>query len=123
MRETSILTSGSFRMLRNLAFAALAVLGTAGVAAASEEGGMEPVNVRVDDTASVQRGARLFFNYCSGCHSLQYMRYSRIGDDLKLDPKDVTDNLIFTGAKIGDHATNNMPANLSSAWFGKTPPD
>jgi len=35
MRETSILTSGSFRMLRNLAFAALAVLGTAGVAAAS----------------------------------------------------------------------------------------
>ena len=123
MRETSILTSGSFRMLRNLAFAALALLGTAGVAVASEEGGMEPVNVRVDDTASVQRGARLFFNYCSGCHSLQYMRYSRIGDDLKLDPKDVTDNLIFTGAKIGDHATNNMPANLSSAWFGKTPPD
>ena len=47
MRETSILTSGSFRMLRNLTFAALAVLGTAGVAVASEEGGMEPVNVRV----------------------------------------------------------------------------
>jgi ubiquinol-cytochrome c reductase cytochrome c1 subunit len=84
---------------------------------------MESVTIRVDDTASVQRGARLFFNYCSGCHSLQYMRYSRIGDDLKLDPKDVTGNLIFTGAKIGDHATNNMPANLSAAWFGKTPPD
>jgi ubiquinol-cytochrome c reductase cytochrome c1 subunit len=123
MRENSIVTSGSFRMLRNFAFAALAVLGTAGVAAASEEGGMEPVNVHVDDTASVQRGARLFFNYCSGCHSLQYLRYSRIGDDLKLDPKDVTDNLIFTNAKIGDHATNNMPAALSAAWFGKTPPD
>jgi ubiquinol-cytochrome c reductase cytochrome c1 subunit len=110
-------------MLRNLALAALAFIGTAGVAVASEEGGMAPVNVRVDDTASVQRGARLFFNYCSGCHSLQYMRYSRIGEDLKLDEKDVTSNLIFTAAKIGDHATNNMPANLSSAWFGKTPPD
>src|ERR1700754_3834657 len=100
MRKTSIVTFGSFRMLRNLAFAALALVGTAGVAVAAEEGGMAPVNVRVDDTASVQRGARLFFNYCSGCHSLQYMRYSRIGDDLKLDEKDVSANLIFTGAKI-----------------------
>ncbi len=71
----------------------------------------------------MQRGARLFFNYCSGCHSLQYMRYSRIGEDLKLDEKDVAANLIFTGAKIGDHATNNMPANLAAAWFGKAPPD
>jgi len=123
MNKHSIPTSGTFRMLRNLALAALALIGTAGVAVASEEGGMEPVNVRVDDTASVQRGARLFFNYCSGCHSLQYMRYSRIGEDLKLDEKDVASNLIFTGAKIGDHATNNMPANLSAAWFGKTPPD
>jgi ubiquinol-cytochrome c reductase cytochrome c1 subunit len=123
MRKTSIVTFGSFRMLRNFAFAALALVGTAGVAVAAEEGGMAPVNVRVDDTASVQRGARLFFNYCSGCHSLQYMRYSRIGDDLKLDEKDVSSNLIFTGAKIGDHATNNMPASLSAAWFGKTPPD
>ena len=122
MRKNSIVTSGSFRMLRNFAFAALALIGTAGTAVASEEGGMEPVNVRVDDTASVQRGARLFFNYCSGCHSLQYMRYSRIGEDLKLDEKDVTANLVFTGAKIGDHATNNMPS-LSSAWFGKSPPD
>jgi ubiquinol-cytochrome c reductase cytochrome c1 subunit len=84
---------------------------------------MEPANVRVDNTASVQRGARLFFNYCSGCHSLQYMRYSRIGEDLKLDEKDISDSLIFTGAKIGDRAVNNMPAAQSTVWFGKTPPD
>ena len=32
-------------------------------------------------------------------------------------------NLIFTGAKIGDKAINNMPAALSAGWFGKAPPD
>ncbi len=110
-------------MLRRLAFVAIAALSLGGIARAAEGGGMEPANVRVDNTASVQRGARLFFNYCSGCHSLQYMRYSRIGEDLMLDEKDVTDSLIFTSAKIGDRAVNNMPAAQSAAWFGKTPPD
>jgi ubiquinol-cytochrome c reductase cytochrome c1 subunit len=84
---------------------------------------MEPMNIRADDIASLQRGSRLFFNYCSGCHSLQFMRYSRIAEDLKLDEKDVQASLIFTGAKIGDKATNQMPAALAATWFGKAPPD
>lgn len=110
-------------MLRNFAFFALAALGLAGIANAAEGEGMEPANVRVDNPASLQRGARAFFNYCSGCHSLQYLRYSRIAEDLNLDEKDVENNLIFTSAKIGDKAINNMPAALSAGWFGKTPPD
>ncbi len=109
-------------MLRKIALIAIAALSLTGVVHAAE-GGMEPANVRVDDIAAVQRGARLFFNYCSGCHSLQYLRYSRIADDLKLDEKAVADSLIFTGAKIGERATNHMPAEQSAAWFGKTPPD
>ena len=127
MRETAIVTSMSFpgiqRLLRNLAFAALAVLGLAGAASAAEGEGMESANVRADDIASLQGGSRLFFNYCSGCHGLQYMRFSRIAEDLKLDEKDIANNLIFTGAKIGDKATNHMPPALSAASFGKTPPD
>jgi len=110
-------------ILRTLAFVVVATLGLAGAAAAAEGEGMEPANVRVDNPASLQRGARLFFNYCSGCHSLQYMRYSRIAEDLKLDEKDVQASLIFTGAKIGDKATNQMPAALAATWFGKAPPD
>jgi len=104
--------------------AALAmVLALIGSARASEEGGLTPANIRLDDTASMQRGARLFFNYCSGCHSLQYLRYSRMAEDLHLDPKDVENNLIFTGAKIGDHAVSHMPAADAAKWFGKAPPD
>ncbi len=110
-------------MLRHLALVVCAVLGFAGVANAAEGEGMEPANVRIDNPASLQRGARLFFNYCSGCHSLQYLRYSRIAEDLKLDEQDVENNLIFTGAKIGDKAVNNMPATMSAGFFGKTPPD
>jgi len=109
--------------MRRFAVIALAGLCVAGVAQASEGAGMAPSNVRMEDTASLQRGARLFFNYCSGCHSLQYMRYSRIAEDLKLDEKDVANNLIFTGAKIGDKVINDMPAANATVWFGKAPPD
>ncbi len=99
---------------------ALALLGSA---QASEGGSLVPANIRLDDMASLQRGAKLFFNYCSGCHSLQYMRYSRIAEDLKLDPKEVEKNLIFTGGKIGDLAVSHMPRAEATKWFGKAPPD
>jgi len=122
MLETTIVTS-TRHLMQRLAFAALAAVSFAGVAQAAEEGGMEPMNIRVDDVASLQRGSRLFFNYCSGCHSLQFMRYSRIAEDLKLDEKEVQASLIFTGAKIGDKATNQMPPALAATWFGKAPPD
>ena len=126
MRETAIVTSNVIsgkRMLRNVALGLCAMLGLAGSANAAEGAGMEPANVRIDNPASLQRGARLFFNYCSGCHSLQYLRFSRIAEDLNLDEKDVENNLIFTGARIGDKAINNMPAAMSAGFFGKTPPD
>ena len=101
----------------------VAALMTVGVASASESEGLEPANIRLDDVASMQRGARLFFNYCSGCHSLQYLRYSRIAEDLQLDPKDAEKNFMFVGGKIGDPAINHMPAADATKWFGKAPPD
>jgi len=111
------------RMLSKLALIVWAGFCTAGLAHASEGAGMQEANVRLDDTASMQRGARLFFNYCSGCHSLQYLRYSRIAEDLKIDEKDLAGSLIFTGARIGDKATNHMPTAAAAQWFGKAPPD
>ncbi len=110
-------------MFAKLAALLLAGLMMAGTAAASEGTGLEAANVHLDDVASMQRGARLFFNYCSGCHSLQYLRYSRLAEDLKLDPKEVEKNFVFTGAKIGDHAISHMPADQAAGWFGKAPPD
>ena len=36
------------------------------------------------DTASLQRGAQTFMNYCMGCHSLEHGRYNRVAKDLSL---------------------------------------
>lgn len=77
----------------------------------------------LEDRASLQRGAALYMNYCSGCHSLQYLRYARIGQDLGLSEDDVLQNLVFTGAKIGDHVIAPMSAKRGLEAFGKAPPD
>jgi ubiquinol-cytochrome c reductase cytochrome c1 subunit len=100
----------------------LIVGGTSAVMA--EEGPEMPAaGTNVQDTASLQRGAKLFFNYCVGCHSLKYVRYSRIAEDLGLSEQDVMDNLNFTGAKFGETVVSHMPEESASAWFGKAPPD
>jgi ubiquinol-cytochrome c reductase cytochrome c1 subunit len=75
------------------------------------------------DQASLQRGARLFFNYCVGCHSLKYLRYSRMAQDLGLSEQDVMKDLDFTGAKFDDPVVTHMPEDLATKAFGKVPPD
>lgn len=92
-------------------------------AVASEEGGLPSSGASINDQASLQRGAKLFFNYCAGCHSLKYMRYSRIGEDLGLSEQEVMQNLNFTGAKFGETIESHMPADQAAKWFGKPPPD
>ena len=92
-------------------------------ALASETGGLQQSGTDLDDKASLQRGAALYMNYCSGCHSLKYVRYARIGEDLGLTEDQVQANLNFTGAKIGDHVISPMTAEMGLAAFGKAPPD
>lgn len=105
------------------AFAAVVLMLPAKFAAAQEEGGLQASQANAADTAALQRGARLFFNYCAGCHSLKYMSYSRLAEDLQLKPDDVLANFAFTGARIGDQVLSNMPADNAQQWFGKAPPD
>jgi ubiquinol-cytochrome c reductase cytochrome c1 subunit len=76
----------------------------------------------IRDTASLQRGARNFMSYCSGCHSLKYLRYNRLAADLKIPEPELAKNLIFTQAKPFEEIATAMPAD-STDWFGKQPPD
>ena len=71
---------------------------------------------------SLQRGAKVFVNYCLNCHSANYMRYNRL-KDLGLTEQQIRDNLIFTGAKIGDLMKVAMDPKDSKKWFGAAPPD
>lgn len=90
---------------------------------AEDESSLMASGASVRDQASLQRGAKLFFNYCVGCHSLKYVRYSRIAQDLNLSEQDVMQNLNFTGAKFDDPVVSSMPADSATQWFGKAPPD
>jgi ubiquinol-cytochrome c reductase cytochrome c1 subunit len=76
----------------------------------------------INSVESLQRGARNFMNYCSGCHSLKYLRYNRLAADLKIPDSELAKNLIFTTAKPFEEITTGMPADATD-WFGKQPPD
>ena len=91
------------------------------VAAAEEGEGLPRSGADIKDIESLQRGARNFMNYCSGCHSMKYVRFNRIGTDLQIPESELT-NLMFTSDKAFDTVNSSMPAD-SEAWFGKQPPD
>jgi len=100
----------------------IAVLPALGLAA----GGTVPLDhIETDhsDKASLQRGAALFTNYCMGCHSLEYARYKRVAEDLEIPEDLYKENLIFTGAKIGELMKNAMNKEMAAGWFGAPPPD
>jgi len=80
-------------------------------------------NNDVSDVNSLQRGAGNFFNYCAGCHSLKFIRYNQIAEDLDLNKSQLVENLIFTQAKPEDAVIANMLPSDGSRWFGKSPPD
>ncbi len=107
----------------------LVVLGLpAGALAAGEHkscGTVECDNVDIDlgDKTSLQRGARIFVNYCLSCHSASYMRYNRMGHDLGISDELVKENLLFAADKVGDLMKAVMPREDAKDWFGVAPPD
>ncbi len=90
---------------------------------ASEGPHLEHSGVNIKDRASLQRGAALFINYCSGCHSLGLQRYSRMAEDLDLTEEQVMKNLAFTDAKFGEPMKAALTVKEGEKWFGKAPPD
>ncbi|MDT8319850.1 MAG: cytochrome c1 [Xanthomonadales bacterium] len=113
-------------MNKSLVAAVFGLVGLlAGVEPALAAGGgdLEHARINVRDTAAIQRGAKLFVNYCLPCHSANYMRYNRLSEDLGLDQNMVLQNFVFTDAQIGDRMTVSMRPKDAQAWLGKAPPD
>jgi ubiquinol-cytochrome c reductase cytochrome c1 subunit len=77
----------------------------------------------VADNESLQRGARNYMNYCIGCHSLKYMRYQRMADDLQIPTSVLNANLVAPGSSNLDYIETSMPAADMVNWFGKSAPD
>ncbi|MCA1790357.1 MAG: cytochrome c1 [Thioalkalivibrio sp.] len=104
-------------------------LGATGVQAAGPSIPLDSVKVDVSNQASLQRGAKLFANYCMGCHSVEYMRYSRLGRDLGLTENQVIESLVFITDEDGELVnpgslmTNAMTSTYGDEAFGRAPPD
>jgi ubiquinol-cytochrome c reductase cytochrome c1 subunit len=84
---------------------------------------LQHANNDVSDITSLQRGARNFVNYCMGCHTAKYIRFSKLQEDLKLTEDQVQDNLMFAAKKTDELMTIAMPAGDAEGWFGQAPPD
>jgi ubiquinol-cytochrome c reductase cytochrome c1 subunit len=106
-----------------IAVAACGVSAGVNVALAEEGQSLPHSGADINNIESLQRGARNYVNYCSGCHSMKYVRYNRMAADLKIPESELKGNLMLSpDAKAFDTITNAMPAD-SEAWFGKVPPD
>ncbi|WP_260259798.1 cytochrome c1 [Vibrio intestinalis] len=85
---------------------------------------LDKANNDLSDQASLQNGAKLFMNYCFGCHSTQYQRYERVARDIGIPIELMKEHLIFDpNAKVGDLMENAIPDKSAAQWFGAPPPD
>jgi len=109
--------------LARLFVLALFLWSSHGIAAGGGGAHMESADIDPDNVASLQRGARNFMNYCSGCHSAQYVRYKTIGKHLELSEEQLIDNLMFNAEKTFETIQTAMPAADAARWYGTPPPD
>lgn len=95
---------------------------------AASTGELKPVFIDLGNKASLQRGAKLYFNNCAGCHTLQYHRYSKFVNDLGISEDMVKSNLILTTykgerTKLGSTVLNSVNPDSIKEVFGVVPPD
>lgn len=113
-----------------LTFFALTPLTNVAYAALEAEDVLDKAHIDPSDLASLQRGAEIFMNECSGCHSLKYIRYSTMAKDIgivdskrKVLDQAVKANLMFVGDRLVDTIQSSMTKEEGVNWFGVAPPD
>ncbi|MFK5894320.1 MAG: cytochrome c1 [Pseudomonadota bacterium] len=84
---------------------------------------LKSADIDVSDQASLQRGAKMFTDYCLSCHSAKFVRFNRVAEDLGLSEKQVMENLNHLGVKFGSTMTTSMTKEYAKQTFGAVPPD
>ena len=97
-----------------------ALVPMAALAAGGEGVHLRSMSPDLENQASLQSGMKLYVNYCMGCHSLEYQRFSRAAEDLDMPQDLVEDNLIFSpDLGYNDQMHKAMSAEDAEVWFGK----
>ena len=89
---------------------------------ANEDVHLDKAPINPANQASLQRGAKVFVNYCLNCHGAAAMRYNRL-KDIGLTEEQIKSNLLFAGEKVGETMQVSVKPLEAKAWFGATPPD
>ncbi len=84
---------------------------------------LDQAPINLEDKNSIANGAQLYVQYCSGCHSLKHVRYSRIADDYGIDETWMQQNIVPSNMKIHDSMLTAMNSEDARVWFGMPPPD
>jgi len=79
--------------------------------------------IDINNQASLQRGAAVFMNNCVSCHSLKYLRYERMTQDLSIPPALLEQYMKLTNGKVTDGIDPKMDPTLQKKIFGAVPPD
>ncbi|MGR8952696.1 MAG: cytochrome c1 [Gammaproteobacteria bacterium] len=106
------------RIITLLLICALSVTGHA-----SETVELQKADIDLSDNESLQRGAKSFVTYCLGCHSIKYIRYKKLAQDLNIDEKKLLTQIAPQNASIYDKMFTAMNRHDSEKWFGIQPPD
>ena len=113
----------NFKIFAKIVVIGACLVATKSFAAGDAAASMEKANISPGNISSLQRGARNFMNYCSGCHSAQYVRFDTIGKYLELSEEQLVDNLMFNADKTFETIQATMRAEDAARWYGKAPPD
>lgn len=118
------------RLMKIVTAVAVLTLSTALLASGGAPVALEKAPIDFCDKASLQRGAGLYMNYCAGCHSLQYARYSDVADAIGVIDKEgnrndaiIKSHMNFVTSKVTDPIVHSMRAEDAAKWFGVNPPD
>ncbi len=102
---------------------AVVLIGGINIASAAESGyRLDKAYTKITDIESLRRGAKTFAQNCVACHSAQYMRYSRIGEDLKWNNDELRENMLVRGG-IYEPIISPLSEEAALAAYAVVPPD
>ncbi len=93
------------------------------IALANTEPHLDRAPIRLDDKASLQRGAKLFTSRCLACHGATYMRYNRLSD-IGMSAEQVKKEIEMPeDVQLSSRMQSVMDANSAKLAYGVAPPD
>lgn len=93
---------------------------------------LDKIEINLESKSSLQRGAKVFFDYCQGCHSLKYIRYLDLAKGIGLtETKEksfdviIREFLMHSSNKLTDNSAvaSSITKEIGVRWFGKVPSD